>query len=35
MPAKTLWLLHIPEIVAQLETFDAPAVPGAVFAHSY
>jgi hypothetical protein len=30
MPAKTLWLLHIPEIVSQLETFDAPVVDRAI-----
>ena len=26
MPAKALWLLHIPEIVAMLEAFDVPVV---------
>ena len=26
MPAKALWLLHIPEIIAMLETFDVPVV---------
>jgi hypothetical protein len=26
MPAKALWLLHIPEIVSQLETFDVSVV---------
>ena len=26
MPAKALWLLQIPEIVSQLETFDVPVV---------
>ncbi len=26
MPAKALWLLHIPEIVSQLDTFDVPVV---------
>jgi hypothetical protein len=30
MPAKTLWLLHIPEIVSQLETFDVPVVDRAI-----
>jgi hypothetical protein len=30
MPAKTLWLLHIQEIVSQLETFDAPVVDRAI-----
>ena len=30
MPAKPLWLLHIPEIVSQLETFDVPVVDRAV-----
>ena len=27
MPAKALWLLHIPEIIAMLETFDAGGGP--------
>ena len=26
MPAKALWLLHIPEIVSQLEALDVPVV---------
>ena len=30
MPAKALWLLHIPEIIAMLETFDVPVVDRAV-----
>jgi hypothetical protein len=30
MPAKALWLLQIPEIVALLETFDVPVVDRAV-----
>lgn len=30
MPAKPAWLLHIPEIVAQLETFDVPVVDRAI-----
>lgn len=30
MSAKTLWLLHIPEIVAQLEVFDVPVVDRAI-----
>ena len=30
MPAKTLWLLHIPEIVSHLETFDVPVVDRAI-----
>jgi hypothetical protein len=30
MPAKALWLLHIPEIVSQLETFDVPVVDRAI-----
>ena len=30
MPAKTLWLLHIPEIASQLETFDVPVVDRAI-----
>jgi hypothetical protein len=30
MPAKALWLLHIPEIVAQLEVFDVPMVDRAI-----
>jgi hypothetical protein len=30
MPAKPLWLLHIPEIVSQLEAFDVPVVDRAI-----
>ena len=30
MPAKSLWLLHIPEIASQLETFDVPVVDRAI-----
>jgi hypothetical protein len=30
MPAKALWLLHIPEIVAQLEALEVPVVDRAV-----
>jgi len=30
MPAKALWLLHIPEILSQLETFDVPVVDRAI-----
>ena len=30
MPAKAPWLLMIPEIVAQLETFDVPVVDRAI-----
>ena len=30
MPAKALWLLQIPEIVALLETFDVPVVDRAI-----
>jgi hypothetical protein len=30
MPAKTLWLLQIPEILALLETFDVPVVDRAI-----
>ena len=30
MPAKTLWLLQIPEIVSLLETFDVPVVDRAI-----
>jgi len=30
MPAKALWLLHIPENVSQLETFDVPVLDRAV-----
>ena len=30
MPAKALWLLHVPEIMAMLETFDVPVVDRAI-----
>src|SRR5579859_3244294 len=30
MPAKALWLLHIPEIVQQLEVFDVPVIDRAI-----
>ena len=30
MPAKALWLLHITEIIAMLETFDVPVVDRAI-----
>ena len=30
MPAKAAWLLQIPEIVSQLETFDVPVVDRAI-----
>jgi hypothetical protein len=30
MRAKALWLLQIPEIVSQLETFDVPVVDRAI-----
>jgi len=30
MPANALWLLHIPQIVSQLETFDVPVVDRAI-----
>jgi hypothetical protein len=30
MPAKALWLLHIPEIIAMLEMFDVPVVDRAI-----
>ena len=30
MPAKTLWLMQIPEIAVLLETFDAPVVNCAI-----
>ncbi len=33
MPAKALWLLHIPEIIAQLETFEVPVVDRAMIEH--
>src|SRR6185436_15382976 len=30
MPANPTWLLHLPEIVAQLEVFDVPVVDRAI-----
>jgi len=30
MPAKAPWLLHIPEIIAMLETFEVPVVDRAI-----
>jgi hypothetical protein len=30
MPARALWLLHIPEIIAMLEMFDVPVVDRAI-----
>jgi predicted metal-dependent hydrolase len=30
MPAKPIWLLHIPEIIAQLEAFEIPVVDRAI-----
>ena len=30
MPAKAMWLLQIPEILSQLETFDVPVVDRAI-----
>jgi len=30
MPAKPLWLLHLPEIVEQLEVFDVPVIDRAI-----
>jgi hypothetical protein len=30
MPAKAMWLLRIPEILSQLETFDVPVVDRAI-----
>ena len=35
MPAKALWLLHVPEIVSQLETFDVPVVDRAIIEHLF
>ena len=35
MPAKAAWLLHIPEIVAMLETFDVPVVDRSVIEHLF
>ena len=35
MPAKALWLLQIPEIVALLETFDVPVVDRSIIEHLF
>jgi hypothetical protein len=35
MPAKPLWLLQIPEILSQLETFDVPVVDRAIIEHLF
>jgi hypothetical protein len=35
MPAKAPWLLHIPDIIAMLETFDVPVVDRAVIEHLF
>ena len=35
MPAKALWLLHIPDIIAMLESFDVPVVDRAVIEHLF
>jgi hypothetical protein len=35
MPAKASWLLHLPEIVSMLETFDIPVVDRAVIEHLF
>jgi hypothetical protein len=35
MPAKPLWLLRIPEIVGQLETFNVPVVDRAIIEHLF
>jgi hypothetical protein len=35
MPAKPSWLLQIPEIVSQLETFDVPVVDRSVVEHLF
>jgi hypothetical protein len=35
MPAKAQWLLKIPDIVAMLETFEAPVVDRAVVEHVF
>jgi hypothetical protein len=35
MPAKPQWLLHIPEIVSMLETFDVPVVDRAIVEHLF
>jgi hypothetical protein len=35
MAAKAAWLLHIPEIVSQLETFSVPVVDRAIIEHLF
>jgi hypothetical protein len=35
MAAKAAWLLHIPDIVSMLETFDVPVVDRAVIEHLF
>ena len=35
MPAKPTWLLHIPDIIAQLEVFDIPVVDRAMVEHLF
>ena len=35
MPAKAPWLLHIPDIIAMLESFDVPVVDRAVIEHLF
>ncbi len=35
MPAKAMWLLQIPEILSQLETFDVPVIDRAIVEHLF
>ena len=35
MPAKAPWLLHVPDIITMLETFDVPVVDRAVIEHLF
>jgi hypothetical protein len=35
MPAKAPWLLHVPGIIAMLETFDVPVVDRSVIEHLF
>lgn len=35
MPAKALWLLHIPEIITMLEAFDVPVVDRSMIEHLF
>jgi hypothetical protein len=35
MPAKALWLLHIPDIIAMLEVFDVPVVDRSMVEHLF